>query len=64
MRSSYWLTMIMPKHYHSEVGYDGHGSDPIGTGPYRLAEWNPDDFTLVEAFEDHSRGHQYTHEFE
>ncbi len=56
--------MIVPEHYHSEVGYDGHSSEPIGTGPFMLAEWNPDDFTLLEAFEDHWRGRPYADEFE
>ncbi len=58
------LSMIVPEHYHSDVGYDGHSGEPIGTGPYQLVEWNPDDFTLVEAFEDHWRGRPYIDEFE
>jgi peptide/nickel transport system substrate-binding protein len=58
------LVGIMPEHYHSEVGYDGHSGEPIGTGPYQLVEWNPDDFTLLEAFEDHWRGRPYIDEFE
>jgi peptide/nickel transport system substrate-binding protein len=50
------VAMIVPAHYHEEVGYEQYSGSPIGTGPYQLVEWVPDDFTLVEAFEDHWRG--------
>jgi peptide/nickel transport system substrate-binding protein len=48
--------MIVAAHHHEELGYEGYSSDPVGTGPFRLVEWDPDDHTLVEAFEDHWDG--------
>ena len=47
---------IVPQHHHSAVGEVGYKSDPIGTGPYRLTEYDPASFAPVEAFEDHFRG--------
>ncbi len=49
-------TMIVPAHYHGEIGEDAFKSKPIGTGPFKLKEWRAAEFTEVEAFEDHFRG--------
>lgn len=48
--------MIVASHHHEDLGYEGYSADPIGTGPFALVEWDPDDHTLVEAFEDHWDG--------
>jgi peptide/nickel transport system substrate-binding protein len=48
--------MIVASHHHDELGYEGYSGDPIGTGPFQLVEWDPDDHTTVEAFEDHWDG--------
>jgi peptide/nickel transport system substrate-binding protein len=31
---------VFPPEYHAEVGAAGFGEEPIGTGPWRFAEWN------------------------
>ncbi|MEX2426436.1 MAG: ABC transporter substrate-binding protein [Thermomicrobiaceae bacterium] len=55
---------IFASHHHEELGYEGYSADPIGTGPFQLVEWNPDDATLVAAFEDHWDGRPYLDEIE
>jgi peptide/nickel transport system substrate-binding protein len=56
--------MIVASHHHEELGYEGYSADPIGTGPFQLVEWDPDDHTLVEAFEDHWDGRPYVDEID
>ncbi len=51
--------MIVPAHYHSEIGEDAYKAAPIGTGAFQLREWNAAEFTELEAFEDHFRGRPY-----
>ncbi len=55
-------SMIVASHHHEELGYEGYSADPIGTGPFQLLEWDPDDHTLVGAFEDHWDGRPYLDE--
>jgi peptide/nickel transport system substrate-binding protein len=57
-------SMIMPRHHHEPLGYEEYSTNPLGTGPFKIADWRPDDFTLLEAFEDHWRGRPYLDEFE
>ena len=33
--------LIYPNEYYSEVGPDGMGKNPVGTGPYRVTEFKP-----------------------
>ena len=49
-------TYIVPKHYHSKVGQEVYRTAPIGTGAFKLKEWRPAEFTLLQAFDDHWRG--------
>lgn len=49
-------TMILPAHYHSKVGKSGYASAPIGTGPFKLKEWNAAQQTTLEAFDGYFRG--------
>ena len=52
-----WATVpIVHSAYHAEVGEETYSTDPIGTGPYKLREWRPAEFTELEAFDDHFRG--------
>jgi peptide/nickel transport system substrate-binding protein len=55
---------IFPEHYHEEVGYEGFSAEPIGTGPFRVIDWTPDEHTIMEAFEDHWAGRPYLDELE
>lgn len=49
-------TMIMPQHYHSQVGKKGYAAKPIATGPFKLKEWIAAQKTTLEAFDDYFRG--------
>ncbi|MDE0140417.1 MAG: ABC transporter substrate-binding protein [Caldilineaceae bacterium] len=52
-----WATVpIVHSTYHAEVGEETYSTSPIGTGPYKLKEWRPAEFTELEAFDDHFRG--------
>lgn len=37
----------MPPVYYAEIGTDGFGQKPIGTGPFLLSEWVKDDHILL-----------------
>ena len=51
-----WATVpIVQSAYHAEVGEDTYRTAPIGTGPYKLKEWRPAEFTELVAFDDHFR---------
>lgn len=49
-------TWIVQSEYHAEVGEEVYRTAPIGTGAFKLVEWVPAEYTLLEAFEDHFRG--------
>lgn len=49
-------TWIVQSAYHAEVGQEVYRTKPIGTGAFKLKEWVPADYTLLEAFNDHFRG--------
>lgn len=44
---------IYPKAYYEEVGPEGMGIRPVGTGPYRLMEMTPGTRFVLKRFEDH-----------
>ncbi len=56
---SWATTPIVHSKYHAEVGEEKYRTAPIGTGPYKLKEWRPAEFTELEAFDDHFRGRPY-----
>jgi len=47
---------IMQSAYHAEVGEDEYSQNPVGTGPFKMVEFNPAEVVLVEAFDDYFRG--------
>lgn len=47
---------IVPADYHASVGEEVYRTKPIGTGAFKVKEWVPADYTLLEANEDHFRG--------
>ncbi|HRW07522.1 MAG TPA: ABC transporter substrate-binding protein [Caldilineaceae bacterium] len=49
-------TAIVQSEYHAEVGEEAYSQSPIGTGPFKLVEFDPASLVLVEAFEDYFRG--------
>jgi peptide/nickel transport system substrate-binding protein len=42
--------------YHGRVGEKAYKSQPMGTGPFKLREWRPAEYTIVDAFDGHFRG--------
>ena len=45
--------LIYPDEYYAEVGPDGMGKAPVGTGPYKLLEFKPGDSTVFVRNEDY-----------
>jgi peptide/nickel transport system substrate-binding protein len=56
MRLTSWATWILPKEYYESVGIDEFAQDPIGTGPYKFVEIQPDNHLVLEAFDDYWGG--------
>ncbi len=44
---------IVSKEHHEALGFDDAALNPIGTGPYRVTEFVPDETLVLERFEDH-----------
>jgi len=49
-------TFIYSAKYHGRIGEKAYKSQPMGTGPFKLREWRPAEYTIVEAFDQHFRG--------
>jgi len=47
---------VVQSAYHAEVGDEEYSVEPIGTGPFKVVEFNPASLVLVEAFDDYFRG--------
>lgn len=47
---------IIPKHYVEKVGDSEFNAKPVGSGPYRMVEWNKDASIKLEAFSDYFGG--------
>jgi peptide/nickel transport system substrate-binding protein len=45
----YALTHIVPKKYYESVGAKGFKEKPVGTGPFKLADWKAGEWTKFEA---------------
>jgi peptide/nickel transport system substrate-binding protein len=43
---------ILPQHVHSAVGKAGYATQPVGTGPFRLRELDPQRHVILDAVED------------
>lgn len=48
-----WLGPIVPREYYQSVGPVEFGNRPIGTGPYRFAEFIANDRVVLEANDDY-----------
>src|SRR5690625_7951109 len=44
---------IPSKKAHEELGVDGYGINPVGTGPFRFVSWQRKDKLIVERNEDY-----------
>lgn len=55
---------IIPEHLLEgvdDINTDDFNHNPVGTGSFRLAEWQANDFIRLERFEDHFRGAALAH---
>ena len=50
------LGFVLPKHHYEEVGTDAFGQAPIGTGPYRMVEFDPSDKLVAVAYDAYWNG--------
>lgn len=50
------LVSIAPQHAYEAMGPEQFGQTPVGSGPYRLAEWVKDDRIVMEANADYWGG--------
>lgn len=53
VRLTYGMIFPVPQHYIEEVGIEAFAQKPIGTGPYKVAEFIPGDQLVLEAFDDY-----------
>lgn len=44
---------VIPKAYWEEVGAEGFNSAPIGSGPYKVVEFKPEEAVFYERFDDY-----------
>lgn len=49
-------TQILSKSAYEKLGAEGYARTPVGTGPYKLAEWNAGTGLKLEAFEEYFDG--------
>ena len=47
---------ILPRSYYEKVGRDGFVAKPIGSGPFRLVEYERDARIVLSAYEGYWRG--------
>jgi peptide/nickel transport system substrate-binding protein len=47
---------ILNAKYHGRMGEKAYKSRPMGTGPFKLRDWRPAEYTIVDAFDQHFRG--------
>ncbi|WP_197434039.1 ABC transporter substrate-binding protein [Agrobacterium vitis] len=47
---------VLPKNYYQQVGTDAFGQKPIGTGPYKVTEFDPSSHATAVAFDEYWAG--------
>ncbi|MBV7396918.1 ABC transporter substrate-binding protein [Mameliella sediminis] len=55
-RLASWIGWVVPEGPFRDMGLDGFGAAPIGTGPYKLKEFIRGDRIVLEANDDYYRG--------
>ena len=50
------FSAIVPKAYIEANGDEYFSQHPIGSGPYKMVEWNPSDSVKLEAFDEYFMG--------
>lgn len=50
---------IVQSKHHAEIGDAAYAQNPVGSGPFKLVQFNPAEVTVVEAFEDYFRGRPF-----
>lgn len=55
-RLASWCAWIVNRRAYEERGFDGFSRDPVGSGPYRLREFQTDQRITLDAFDDHWMG--------
>lgn len=50
------IANVVPKDYYLELGVDGFGQAPVGTGPYKVESFSPRDEVRLVAFDDYWGG--------
>ena len=50
------LGYVVPKEYYLEVGVEGFGQKPVGTGPYMVTDYDATGFIKLEAFDEYWGG--------
>lgn len=55
-RLASWVAYVVPAAEYLAAGPDAFGLRPIGTGPFRFAEFRPGDRIVLEAHDDYFRG--------
>ncbi|MGL5114959.1 MAG: ABC transporter substrate-binding protein [Beijerinckiaceae bacterium] len=50
-RLASWCSWIVNKRHYEQVGVDGFGKNPVGTGPYRFTRLRANEFMEFEAFD-------------
>jgi peptide/nickel transport system substrate-binding protein len=57
-QASNWFGSILPKHLYEGTDWETGpcSTTPVGSGPFKFAEWVPDSHVVVEANDDYFRG--------
>ena len=56
MRLASWCSWVVNKRHYEQVGLEGFGRNPVGTGPYRFAAMRANDHMTFEAFDEYWMG--------
>lgn len=55
-RLASWCSWIVNKRHYEQVGMEGFGRNPVGTGPFRFSRMKSNEFMEFEAFDDYWMG--------